>query len=50
MDLPLSEGVRYETPLCEVLEITIEESILSNTPGVAGNYNSDDDIVVDDDF
>lgn len=39
-----SEGVlQYETPLCEVFTISTEKTILSNVPGRAGNYNSDDD-------
>ena len=40
------EGVQpYETPLCEVFEISTEKTILSNQPGKPGDYNSDDDIV-----
>lgn len=43
-----SEGVlQYETPLCEVFTISTEKTILSNEPGRAGNYNSDDDFVDD---
>ena len=42
------EGIRqYETPLCEVFEMAVEETFLSNTPGKPGDYNSDDDIVYD---
>lgn len=41
-----SEGVlQYETPLCEVFTISTEKTILSNDPGRAGNYNSDNDII-----
>ena len=46
-----SEGVlQYETPLCEVFTISTEKTILSNQPGAAGGYNSDDDITVDEPF
>ena len=39
------EDVRpYETPLCEVFEISTEKTILSNQPGKPGDYDSDDDI------
>ena len=48
---PFSEGVQqYETPLCEVFETTVEETILSNPPGAAGNYNSDDDVIYEEAF
>lgn len=47
-----SEGVlQYETPLCEVFTISTEKTILStNEPGRAGNYNSDNDIIIEDEF
>ena len=48
---PFSEGVRqYETPLCEVFDMTVEEKFLINSPGRAGNYNSSDDFNYEDDF
>ena len=41
-----SEGVlQYETPLCEVFTISTEKTILSNLPGMAGDYDSDNDII-----
>lgn len=47
----LSEGImQYETPRCRVFKISLETTILSNQPGMAGNYDSDDDIVIDGDF
>ena len=46
-----SHGIRmYEVPLCEVFYISIEETILSNVPGAAGDYDSDNDITVDEPF
>ena len=46
-----SEGIRmYEVPLSEVFTISIEETILSNQPGAAGGYNSDEDITVEEPF
>ena len=48
---PFSDGVRqYETPVCEVFEVTVEETILSNPPGKAGNYNNGDDFIYEDAF
>lgn len=40
-------GLQYETPRCRVVEFSLETTILSNLPGAAGNYDSDDDIVYD---
>ena len=48
---PISGDVRaYEAPLCSVYEITVEDTILSNTPGKPGDYDSDNDIIIDDEF
>ena len=48
---PFSEDVReYETPLSSVFEVTIEDTVLSNPPGRAGNYNKENDIIYDDEF
>ncbi len=44
------DGLQYETPRCRVVKLSLETTILSNQPGTAGDYNSDDDIVFDGDF